>query len=62
MTFVTGEELVSEQVELQPSRESLAFFNWASVSATNLAGASNAYTLFSLAAAEANQVVVVAQS
>ncbi len=62
MTFVTREELVSEQVELLPSRETLAFFNWANVSATNLAVASNTYTLFSLAAAEANQAVVVAQS
>ena len=53
MTFVTREELVSEQVELLPSRETLAFFNWANVSATNLAVASNTYTLFSLAAAEA---------
>ena len=62
MTFITREELAREEVELLPSRETLAFFNWANVSATNLAVASNTYTLFSLAAAEANQAVVVAQS
>ena len=37
MTFVTREELAREEVELLPSRETLAFFNWANVSATNVA-------------------------
>ena len=55
------EELRSEQVELLPSRETLALFNWANVSATNLAIAQNTYTLASLAAASANQAVVVTQ-
>lgn len=61
MTFVTREELVSEEVELLPSRETLAFFNWANVSATNLALATNTYTWGSLAGASANQAVFVYQ-
>ena len=61
MTFVTREELVSEEVELLPSRETLAFFNWANVSATNLALATNTYTFGSLAGASANQAVLVYQ-
>ena len=62
MTFVTREELAREEVELLPSRETLAFINYANVSATNLALSQNSYTLFSLAAASANQAVVVSQS
>ena len=62
MTFVTREELAREEVELLPSRETLAFFNYANVSATNLAIAQNSYTAFSLAAASAKQAVVVSQS
>ena len=62
MTFVTREELVREEVELLPSRETLAFFNYANVYATNVAVAQNTYTLFSLASAHANQAVLVAQS
>jgi hypothetical protein len=62
MTFVTREELALEEVELLPARETLAFLNWANVSATNLALAQNAGTLFSLAAAQANQKVSVRQS
>lgn len=61
MTFVTREELVSEEVELLPSRETLAFFNWANVSATNLSLATNTYTFGSIAAASANQAVLVYQ-
>jgi hypothetical protein len=61
MTALSFEELRSEQVELLPSRETLAFFNWANVSATNLAIAQNTVTLLSLAAASANQAVVVTQ-
>ena len=52
-TFVTREGLVSQQVEPLPSRETLAFINWANVSAANVALASNSYTLVSLAAGEA---------
>ena len=62
MTAITFEELRSEQVELLPSRETLAFFNWANVSATNLALAQNTATLLSAAVANAGQSVIVAQS
>jgi hypothetical protein len=62
MTFVTREELAREEVELLPSRETLAFFNWANVSATNVALAQNTYTLLSAASASANQAVLVSQS
>jgi hypothetical protein len=61
MTFVTREELVSEEVELLPSRETLGFFNFANVSATNLALATNTYTWGSLAGASANQAVFLVQ-
>lgn len=62
MTFVTREELVREEVELLPSRETLALFNWANVGAQNVALATNSFTLLSLAAASANQAVLVSQS
>jgi hypothetical protein len=62
MTFLTHEELVREEVELLPTRETLAILNWASLTAANVASATNTYTLFSAAAAEANQAVVVSQS
>jgi hypothetical protein len=61
MTALTFEELRDESVELLPSRETLSMFNWANVSATNLAIAQNAATLLSSASAHANQVVLVAQ-
>lgn len=61
MTALTFEELRDESVELLPSRETLALFNWANVSATNLAIAQNSATLLSAASAHANQVVLVAQ-
>ncbi len=53
---------VSEEVELLPSRETLALFNYANVSATNVALASNSYTYYSDASASACQAVVVTQS
>jgi hypothetical protein len=62
MTALSFEELRGEQVELLPSRETLAFFNWANVSATNLAIATNTATLLSAATALAGQTVVVSQS
>jgi hypothetical protein len=62
MNALTFEELHDESVELLPSRETLGFFNWANVSATNLAISQNSVTLLSLAHASANQTVVVAQS
>ena len=61
MTALSFEELRSEEIELLPSRETLAFFNWAHVSATNLAISQNTYTLLSLAHASANQGVIVSQ-
>ena len=49
MTALTFEELRDESVELLPSRETLGFWNWANVSATNLAISQNTATLLSLA-------------
>ena len=62
MTALSFEELRYEQVELLPSRETLGVFNWANVSATNLAIAQNTATLLSAATALAGQTVIVAQS
>jgi hypothetical protein len=62
MTALSFEELRSEQVELLPSRETLGVFNWANVSATNLAVAQNSATILSAATALAGQTVIVAQS
>jgi hypothetical protein len=60
MTFVTSEELLSEDVELLPTRETLAFINWANVSATNVALAAN-YGWCGSANAYAAQGVLVVQ-
>jgi hypothetical protein len=62
MNALTFEELRDESVELLPSRETLGFWNWANVSATNLAISQNTLTALSLAQASANQTVLVAQS
>ncbi|HEX5428620.1 MAG TPA: hypothetical protein VFX00_09860 [Pedococcus sp.] len=62
MNALTFEELRDESVELLPSRETLGFWNWANVSATNLAISQNTATLLSLASASANQAVLVSQS
>jgi hypothetical protein len=62
MTALSFEELRGEQVELLPARETLALFNWANVSATNLAISQNAATLLSLANATAAQSVTVMQT
>ena len=61
MTALSFEELSGEQLELLPSRETLGWFNWANVNATNLAISQNSVTLASLAAASANQTVYVLQ-
>lgn len=61
MTYVSYEELITEEVELLPARETLGFFNWAQVSATNVALATNSYTWHSWASATANQAVIVNQ-
>jgi hypothetical protein len=62
MTALSYEELRGEAVELLPSRETLGFFNFANVSATNLAISQNTATLLSLAHASATQTVLVMQS
>jgi hypothetical protein len=62
MNALTFEELRDESVELLPSRETLGFWNWANVSATNLAISQNTLTALSLAQASANQAVLVSQS
>jgi hypothetical protein len=64
MTALSFEELCGEEVELLPSRETLAFWstNWANVGATNVALAQNTWTLGSLANAAAGQNIWVSQS
>lgn len=54
-------ELEATTVELLPNRETLALFNFANVTAVNLAIAVNAATIGSAAVAHANQYVVVIQ-
>lgn len=61
MTSITVTELQFESAEQVPARETLAFFNWANVSATNASVAQNTYTILSAAGASANQAVVVSQ-
>lgn len=54
-------DLASEEIELLPSRETLALFNLANVTASNLALAINAGGFGSSANAWAGQAVVVFQ-
>jgi hypothetical protein len=54
-------ELAGEEIELLPSRETLALFNVANVTATNLALALNSATIFSQANAFAGQAIFVSQ-
>ncbi len=65
MTTFTSEELLSEAVELLPTRETLSLHsswgNFANVSATNVALAMNSGGWLSSAAAQANQAVIVTQ-
>jgi hypothetical protein len=58
---VSMRELEATTVELLPSRETLALFNFANVTAVNLAIAINAASIGSAAVASANQYVVVMQ-
>jgi hypothetical protein len=60
--IVTTRELEESTVELLPSRETLALFNFANITAVNLAIAVNAGTIASAAVASATQQIVVAQS
>lgn len=55
-------DLEYEEIELLPSRETLALFNLANVTATNLALAINAGTVGSSATALAGQAIFVVQS
>ena len=59
MNEFTYEEL---EVELLPSREALAFFNWAGIAATNVALAQNVGSINSAAFAAAGQFIAVRQS
>jgi hypothetical protein len=62
MTEFTMHELELEHTELLPSREALGWgSNWANVYATNTAVAAQAFTVNSIAAASANQTIVVLQ-
>jgi len=58
---LTLEELAGHEVSILEPRETLAFFNWANVSATNLALALNAGTFNSQANALAGQAIFVLQ-
>ena len=58
---VSMRELEATTVELLPNRETLALFNFANVTAVNLAIAVNAATIGSAAVAHANQYVFVIQ-
>jgi hypothetical protein len=59
MREISMRELEATSVELLPDRETLAFFNFANVTAVNLAIAVNAGSIASAAIASANQQVVV---
>ena len=61
MTALSFEELHNEQVELLPSRETLGVWNYANVTANNLALAQNAATFWSAAHASAHQNIYVWQ-
>jgi hypothetical protein len=56
------EELELHGGELLPTRETLAFFNFTLVSATNTSIAANVLTFGSVARSSANQLVFVHQS
>jgi hypothetical protein len=62
MSTISVAELEGTTVELLPSRETLGWFNFANITAVNLAIAVNAGTIGSVALASANQVVMVDQS
>jgi len=61
MREISMRELEATSVELLPNRETLAFFNFANVTAVNLAIAINAGTIGSAAVASATQQVAVLQ-
>jgi len=59
--IVTTRELEESTVELLPSRETLALFNFANITAVNLAIAVNAASIGSAAVATAGQSIIVVQ-
>lgn len=61
MREISMRELEATSVELLPDRETLALFNFANVTAVNLAIAINAATIGSAAVASATQQVAVLQ-
>jgi hypothetical protein len=61
MREISMRELEATSVELLPDRETLAFFNFANITAVNLAIAVNAGTFGSAAIASANQTIAVMQ-
>jgi hypothetical protein len=61
VTTITVDELLNEDIELLPTRETLALANWANVNATNVAMAINTGAWLSHATAHANQAVIVTQ-
>jgi len=61
MREISIRELEATSVELLPDRETLAFFNFANVTAVNLAIAINAGTFGSAAVASATQQIAVLQ-
>jgi hypothetical protein len=60
-TGFTIAELEVEEVAVLPERQALGGFNFANVIASNTAVAFNAHSFASLAAASANQTIVVIQ-
>jgi hypothetical protein len=61
MQTLSISELEATSVEVLPARETLALFNFANVTAINLAIAINAASVGAVAMANANQWVVVVQ-
>ena len=61
MKEFTLTELDAVEVELLPAREALGAFNFAAVVASNSSLAANVLAVGSLAASQANQVIIVAQ-
>ena len=61
MKEFTMTELDAVEVELLPAREALGAFNFAGIVASNSSLAANVLSVGSLAASQANQVIIVSQ-
>jgi hypothetical protein len=61
MKEFTMTELDAVEVEMLPAREALGAFNFAGVLAQNTSLAANVLSVGSLAASQANQVIIVSQ-